>query len=73
MTTDDIRLMDLQEVREATTLGKTVIYHMIARGEFPAPVRLSARRVAWRAADIQEWLRGLAPVGVPAASEGVGA
>src|SRR4051794_30678165 len=28
---------------------------MIAVGTFPAPVRLSANRVAWRLADIEEW------------------
>ncbi|WP_080727592.1 AlpA family phage regulatory protein [Ralstonia solanacearum] len=45
------------EVVKATGIGRSTRYEMIARREFPAPIRLSPRRIAWRSADIDEWLK----------------
>lgn len=45
-----------QFVQEATGLSKSHLYAMIRRGEFPAPVRLSARAVAWRESDVMAWI-----------------
>ena len=41
-------------VRE-TTLHRATIYRRIAAGDFPRPVRLGRRRVAWRESDIERW------------------
>lgn len=30
---------------------------LVKAGKFPAPIRLSTNRVAWRRADIEEWLK----------------
>jgi prophage regulatory protein len=49
-------LLSLNEVRSATSLGRTTIYLMMKAGQFPKAVRLSARRVAWKASDIQCWI-----------------
>lgn len=49
----------LIRMREAVThvqLSRSQINRLIAIGEFPAPIRLSKRAVAFRAADIQAWL-----------------
>lgn len=51
------RLMKDAEVVKATGIGRSTRYEMIARREFPAPIRLSPRRIAWRSADIDEWLK----------------
>jgi prophage regulatory protein len=48
--------LDLPAVEQTTSLRKSSIYLNIRRGTFPAAVRISARRVAWRAADIEKWL-----------------
>lgn len=37
-------------------MGNTWLYAAIARGEFPAPVRLGARAVGWRRSDVEAWL-----------------
>jgi prophage regulatory protein len=43
------------EVEQITGLSRSTIYDQIDRGEFPRPVRIGKRAVAWREADIAEW------------------
>ena len=50
-------MMDLPAVEAATTLKKSALYALIAKGEFPRPVRLTGRRVGWRSSSIAAWLR----------------
>ena len=40
------------------------IMRLVARGEFPLPVKLSPRRLAWKLALVQAWLQSR-PVHVP--------
>lgn len=47
--------LDQPEVTAATTLSKTAIYEAMQQGSFPAPVRISARRVAWKASEVIAW------------------
>ena len=44
------------EVDDLVKLSRSTIYLMIKRGEFPAPVRLGRRAVAWRVSDIENWI-----------------
>lgn len=44
------------EVEGLVKLSRSTIYLMIQRGEFPAPVKLGRRAVAWRASDIETWM-----------------
>lgn len=44
------------EVEVITSLSKTTRWRKVKAGEFPAPVRISARRCAWRKSDIVSWL-----------------
>ena len=37
-------------------LSRTSLYRMMAAGRFPRPVRLGSRAVAWRVAEVDEWL-----------------
>ena len=50
------RLIRLPEVQARTGLGKSSIYAGVRVGTFPAPVRLSARAVAWRESGIDRWI-----------------
>jgi len=50
-------LIDRRAVEEATTLSRSTLYRLIARGHFPRPVSISANRRAWRVAEVEEWLR----------------
>ena len=50
------KLLRLPIVEERTGLKKSTIYAGVAAGTFPAPVRLSARAVAWRDSDLDRWI-----------------
>jgi prophage regulatory protein len=51
-----LRILRLPDVEAVTGLGKSRLYEMERRGEFPARVRLSARASGWRSDEIQAWL-----------------
>ncbi len=51
-----ISLLRLPEVRARTGLSRSAIYALIARGEFPRPVALTARAVAWRSDAVDSWI-----------------
>jgi prophage regulatory protein len=50
------KLLRLPLVEERTGFRKTSVYAGMKAGTFPAPVRLSARAVAWREEDIDRWI-----------------
>ena len=43
-------------VEAATGLSRSTLYDMMDRGEFPRPVRVGRRAVAWPESVIQQWL-----------------
>jgi prophage regulatory protein len=45
----------LPTVMQATGLGRSTIYRMVASGVFPAPVQVGLRAVAWRWSDLDRW------------------
>ena len=47
--------MRLPMVIRWTGLGRSTIYRLIAAQQFPPPVVLAARAVAWRLADLERW------------------
>ena len=51
------QLLSRQKVQSKTTLSRSSIYDMIARGEFPKPVKISGRRVAWLEASLDAWIQ----------------
>ena len=50
------RLLRLSEVKHQVGLGRSAIYEQIKSGQFPAPVRLGARAVAWPSDQIANWI-----------------
>ena len=46
------------EVEVLTRLGRTSIYRLMndPDARFPRPIRLGARRVAWRRSEVMDWL-----------------
>lgn len=52
-------LWRLPQVLEFVQLGRTQWLIGVQRGVYPQPVRLSARRIAWRVSDIQEFVNRL--------------
>lgn len=49
-------LLRLSDVMSLTGLPKSSLYRMIGNGAFPKMVKLSARSVAWRQADVIGWV-----------------
>lgn len=45
----------LPQVKQRTGLSRSGVYAKVALGEFPAPVSLGARAVAWIEAEVEEW------------------
>lgn len=50
------KLLRLPIVEDRTGKKKSSIYADVKARTFPAPVRLSARAVAWREEDIDRWI-----------------
>jgi prophage regulatory protein len=48
----------LKQVKTATGMSRSWIYEAIHRGEFPAPISLGARAVAWDSAAVAGWQAG---------------
>lgn len=44
------------QVSKVTSLGKSTLYSLMARGLFPRPIHLSERCVAWPASSVFEWM-----------------
>lgn len=57
----DLRILRLQQVKQATGLGRTSIYQMMTTGDFPRAVSLGARAVGWRYGDVKAWLLSRQP------------
>lgn len=55
-TQSPIAFMRLPAVKARTGLSRASIYAKIATGDFPAPVNLGARAVAWVDDDISSWM-----------------
>jgi len=50
-----IVLLRRKEVERRTGLSRSGIYALMDKGEFPRPVKLGPRSVAWPEHEIQEW------------------
>jgi len=48
-------LLRLPHVERASGKSKAAIYAAMSRGEFPRPVRIGRKSVAWRASEIRDW------------------
>lgn len=49
------RYLRIAVVMDLTGLGRSTIYRLMAEGQFPLPLRLTKRLVAWRRADVEQW------------------
>lgn len=50
-----VSILRLPGVLKLTGLGRSTIYRLVARREFPAPVRLTKRSVGWPRQDVDRW------------------
>mgnify|MGYP000900432692 CR=1 FL=1 len=54
----DHALIRRKQVEAQTGLPRSTLYKLIANGDFPAPVRLTVKAVAWVRADVDSWIAG---------------
>lgn len=53
------RLLRLPSVLSQTGLSKSEIYRRIKAGNFPVPIKLGTRAIAWPAGQVDAWVKGL--------------
>ena len=53
--TEQDRFLRLGDVKKITGLGRSTIYDLIKRGEFPQQVNLSRNLVAWLESEVRDW------------------
>lgn len=51
-----VRLLRRSEVKNLTGLGVSQLYRLMSRGQFPQPVKLSERSVAWLEHEVEGWI-----------------
>lgn len=49
-------LLDAKKVTKKTTLAVSTIYKLMAKDEFPRPIRLGPQIVRWKEAEVDEWI-----------------
>ena len=49
-------LIRLQTVIDQTGLSRSTIYALMARNQFPKPVKIAERCVAWPSVSVQNWI-----------------
>ena len=49
------KMIDLAEIVAQLGLSRSTIFRMVKSGRFPAPLRVGARAVRWREADVAAW------------------
>ncbi len=50
-------ILRIGEVARRVGLARATLYRLIARGDFPAPVRLGLRASGWRLSEVLEWVQ----------------
>ena len=63
------RLVSPKAVCSMTSVSRGTLYTMARRGDFPRPLQIGTRRVAWREADVLAWLATRESVSWAAVSE----
>lgn len=50
------RFIDLPQILDVTRSSRSHIYALIAKGEFPAPIKLGRRSARWLESEVQAWM-----------------
>jgi prophage regulatory protein len=51
------RLIFLDEVQRRVPLHRVTLWRLARDGQFPAPVKVGARRIAWRENEVETWIK----------------
>jgi prophage regulatory protein len=50
------RFCSPRETSRIVNLSRTTLWRQVCAGAFPAPVRISPGRIAWRRSDLERWI-----------------
>ncbi|RUR31168.1 helix-turn-helix transcriptional regulator [Vreelandella nanhaiensis] len=50
------RLIRIKEVMDRTGLARSTVYKYISLGQFPHPIKLGTRAVAWVEREVEAWI-----------------
>ena len=53
---EQARTLRLPEVLSYVGLSKSTVYGLMRRDDFPKPIRLARRAIAWRKDDLDAWI-----------------
>lgn len=51
------RLIRLHEVLHLTGMGKSSVYDLMKKGQFPKNIRFNARMSVWKESDVLAWIQ----------------
>lgn len=51
-----VSLIRRKAVQDQTGLARSTLYKLISTGDFPAPVKITSKAVAWRSSAIDAWV-----------------
>ncbi|WP_286240945.1 helix-turn-helix transcriptional regulator [Neptuniibacter halophilus] len=51
-----LKLLKLRHVMTMTSLARSTIYRYCSDNNFPKPVKLGKRNIAWIEGEVQEWI-----------------
>lgn len=55
---EDLRLLDVAQIRELVPVSRTTLWRWIEQGKFPRPLKIGGTNL-WRNAEVRSWLRKL--------------
>lgn len=56
MSTPHTTLLRRQAVQMQTGLARSTLYKMISAGDFPSPVKITGKSVAWSSSSVDAWI-----------------
>lgn len=57
MNNENIRLIRIKEVMYKTGIARSTVWHMVKKGTFPKPRKLSPRVTVWIESEIDEFIK----------------
>ncbi len=54
---NEVRFIRLPDVINRTGISRSTIYRKVHHGDFPAPVQLGQRMIAWSSFQVDEWCK----------------
>jgi prophage regulatory protein len=57
LSDNSFSFLRLPQVKQRTGLSRSTIYARMRNGDFPSPINLGARAVAWLDHEVEDWIR----------------